>query len=469
MTNPPDDGLKPVPPPDADSPSASEAAKPSPDRHGVEETAPAFNPLDPESSWMAFLAPPVLELDDVLEAQAVEPSQSTPDRGQRFDPEATAEVFEKQMQALLNEQAAPASAEAPTRDSAQLTEYDPIVPGQSESAVVAGAPPEETASDRAEEPADSAALPLSVERAFEDLTIAEMLGRLRREPGRTLDALMTVLQSEPAERRPRSAHAPKRRPELAAAGAGSSPVVSTSTPVIVSQSLAARPVTSLPSIRDASEEDRAASERGLLRIALLIAAFGLALIGTAIMQTSPIRSEAEALNPGLPWLIAGLVVALIAEWIGGVLRPDQRLDVEVRAEGGAIERRARRAFGGRLTTSLLGAGASALAFILNSDNTFTIAGVIAWLASVLLWVWTFAPQGWTPAAGLRTVGSGLAALGRVRLGNSTFIALVIIMALGAYLRLIDLDRVPGEMTSDHVEFILDAHRALNGQTSVFFA
>ncbi len=464
MSTPPDDGLTPVPPPDdAGSPQTG---------HDAEETAPAFNPLNPESSWMAFLAPPALDIDEASAGRADAAPQPAAGAERQFDPEATVGALDDPTASLSEEDAA-GSAETASADSGALAEYDPVMPGQSEAVVAGDASPIPAAepSQGGAEPVDRAEAESATpaERPFDELTIAEMLGRLRREPGRTFDALLAVLQAEPAGRPLAAARAPKRRPVLSAVGAGGTASVPVAIPVSAPEPPAARPASAPTPTRDAGEEDRAASERGLLRIILLIAAFGLAVIGTAIMQLTPIRSEAEALFPGLPWLIAALIVALIAEAIGGALRPDQRLDAELRPEGDGAARPALRALGGRLTTGLLGAAASILALILNGGNTFTGVGVIAWLASVLFWVWTFAPQGWTPAASLRTIGEGLVALGRVRLGNPTFIALIVIMALGAYLRLVDLDRVPGEMTSDHVEFILDVSRVLGGQTSVFFA
>ena len=43
------------------------------------------------------------------------------------------------------------------------------------------------------------------------------------------------------------------------------------------------------------------------------------------------------------------------------------------------------------------------------------------------------------------------------------------MAIGTYFRLVDLSSTPPEMTSDHVEKLLDVNRVLHGETNVFFA
>lgn len=511
MTYPPEEEMNPVPPPnephDDETPSS---------RHDAEETAPAFNPMDPESSWMAFLAPPSLDLEEDALTVLVEGELAVPDAPDvpdasddrhpplDFDPDATAASFNDSIQSWLaqhhgdaDETIAPLE---PIADPDPLAEYNPVIPQQDEP-VVAGlvielvedlgmveqddadslpVPPEAisapdsvplaggvlpvadaAAPAEAPVPPASAAESVSQERSFEDLTIAEMLGQLRRSPGSTFDALLTVLQSAPPERRSSPARAPRLRPALAAAGAAPRPAIPVPMPVPA-------PRAAPTGEQGAESEDRAASSRGVTRIALLIAAFGLAAIGTSIMQNSISGSETDSLYPGVPWLIAALVVAVIAELIGGVLRPNHRKDVELRSISDEPERIALPALGGRVTTGLLGAAASILSLLLNSGNTFTVGGVIAWLLAVFFWVWTFAPQGWTPVAGLRTLGSGFSALGHIKLGNPTFIALIAIMALGAYLRLVDLDLVPREMTSDHVEFILDVNRVLNGQTSVFF-
>ena len=105
--------------------------------------------------------------------------------------------------------------------------------------------------------------------------------------------------------------------------------------------------------------------------------------------------------------------------------------------------------------------------MLNGGNMFTLSGVIAWFASIVLWVWALAPRGWTPLVGVETAGNWLRAT-RIRL-NWTLLFLIVIMAIGAYFRLNDLSSTPPEMTSDHVEKLLDVNRVLHGETNVFFA
>ena len=116
---------------------------------------------------------------------------------------------------------------------------------------------------------------------------------------------------------------------------------------------------------------------------------------------------------------------------------------------------------------MLGTIAVGLTWLWNDQNLFTPEGVIMWALSFILWVWALAPAGWTPITGMQ---SGWRWLRSRRLRFSwTLVALIAIMIVGAYFRLIDLSGTPPEMTSDHVEKLLDVNRVLHGATNVFFA
>ena len=106
------------------------------------------------------------------------------------------------------------------------------------------------------------------------------------------------------------------------------------------------------------------------------------------------------------------------------------------------------------------------------DIEFTAGGFWAWVVSIGLWVVILgvdlrrAPVWLRQAedAGLRPVRDWLR---RLRPGW-TFAALAAITALGAYFRLHDLASTPPEMTSDHIEKLLDAMRVEDGYRGVFF-
>ncbi|MBK8026504.1 MAG: hypothetical protein IPK19_35235 [Chloroflexi bacterium] len=93
--------------------------------------------------------------------------------------------------------------------------------------------------------------------------------------------------------------------------------------------------------------------------------------------------------------------------------------------------------------------------------------MIAWFVSILGVVWALAPEGWSPLRFLADAGT---ALRRVRLRvTPSLLALLLILAVGAYFRFTDLAGTPPEMTSDHVEKILDISGIFDGRTNVFFA
>ena len=104
-----------------------------------------------------------------------------------------------------------------------------------------------------------------------------------------------------------------------------------------------------------------------------------------------------------------------------------------------------------------------------TDVVFTPAGVAAWIASIALWVVILTvdvrtlPERWDAFE----VPAALRLAGRLR-PTWTGLALIAIMALGALFRLVDLDSTPPEMTSDHIEKLLDALRVSEGYYGVFF-
>jgi hypothetical protein len=105
-----------------------------------------------------------------------------------------------------------------------------------------------------------------------------------------------------------------------------------------------------------------------------------------------------------------------------------------------------------------------------TDVVFTPGGAAAWIASIVLWVVILAvdvrtlPERWdafdAPAA-LRRLAARLRP-------TWTGLALLAIVAVGALFRLHDLDSTPPEMTSDHIEKLLDALRVSEGYFGVFF-
>jgi hypothetical protein len=258
---------------------------------------------------------------------------------------------------------------------------------------------------------------------IEELTIPELIGQFFRAPSSTMYALRTVLATPLTER--------------AQAAVTIRPVGTTSTqPVHLSW-------------------------QDMLVLLLRVFAVVLALRATTVMAA--FRTEQEGLLPMLP-LVALAIVAWIASEIvprfGKRTQADQQSEssdllnpIEIDQDVDWLKRAAY-----VLGATLL----SIVCFTFVAGNQWTLVGVIAWIASIVLWVAAFAPAGWGMTAIVQSIK-------RIRLPDRyTLLALLGIMAVAVFFRLYNLDTVPSEMTSDHVEKILDAQRILNGQTQVFF-
>ncbi len=124
----------------------------------------------------------------------------------------------------------------------------------------------------------------------------------------------------------------------------------------------------------------------------------------------------------------------------------------------------------RLAMGLAALALSAATYFLTAGNRFTTAGIATWMLSIILWLLTVSERdpgaiaaGWSAAIRRaretrphwsRAAGPILLTLG--------------MMALAAFFRFYRLDAVPNEMTSDHVEKLLDAYRVSQGEHHVFF-
>ncbi len=122
----------------------------------------------------------------------------------------------------------------------------------------------------------------------------------------------------------------------------------------------------------------------------------------------------------------------------------------------------------RLFAAYLSVIATALAYFSLDGNTFSGIGVLIWLLAIGSFSYAF----WEPqrtwcewrVAVLRFVNrEGV----RIRI-NWTYIALILILALGAFFRFYKLQDVPAEMTSDHAEKLLDIYDLMQGKRPIFF-
>lgn len=302
------------------------------------------------------------------------------------------------------------------------------------------------------------------DRSFEDFTLAEAVGQMRRMPAATLRALRQV------------ARAPR--------GATAAPVALTPAvraPVQRRQKGRAQPVPD-------------AQRREAALFGLRMTAFLVAWWGAGILANTPLRSEEVALAAGAPFLLGGFLIwlgsELYADWPEIQRRRAQRrqaaeassaadaVDVPadaaqpepVVAEQPPPDSPAFPAWAGlhpaRVMTGLAAVLLSLLALVFTANNQFTFIGFWGWIASIVLWVTTLAPQDNGPLVWVR---GALVAVRGIRWRSGVVLALLAILLLGAWFRLSALDTVPPEMTSDHVEKILDSHGVQQGQHNVFFA
>ncbi len=226
--------------------------------------------------------------------------------------------------------------------------------------------------------------------------------------------------------------------------------------------------TKAPVNRQTSDAERVARQREVFLLSTRLIAFIVAVYGNWIMATE--RTEAVGLAGGLPFLLAGFCIWIAGDvftaWPIGRRRhtfhveefdvlPDvpliplkwnfDFLSLSLRFLGIALA----------LTMSIITLSAT-------SNNQFTTLGVVMWVASTVLWVIVFAPAEWS-------VGAFVTAIRGIRLPRGwTLITLVGIMVVAGLFRFTNLNGIPSEMTSDHVEKILDSQRILDGNPQVFF-
>ncbi|MAS33060.1 MAG: hypothetical protein CL610_03575 [Anaerolineaceae bacterium] len=305
-------------------------------------------------------------------------------------------------------------------------------------------PPQPTEDDAAPQP----------DVNVEDLTLADLFGRFWRSPGPTLRALRQVASV------PRSAEARNA-------------VYMPPQPQSAPRRLVQRQPLS------------AAKRREAVQLGMRFMAFILAWWGCGILASTPQRTEITALNNGAPYLVAGFVLWLAADIYGSwpqlrawwqrrrngaasavELDEDVLVEEDIRPETQPVSAVWMGLHPTRVLIVLSGFFLSLIVLPLTANNQFTFLGFWTWIASIVLWVIALAPVDNGP---LLWVRSTVQAAQRIRWRSGTMLALVLIMLLGAVFRLSDLNRVPPEMTSDHVEKILDSYGVLQGQHNIFFA
>lgn len=111
---------------------------------------------------------------------------------------------------------------------------------------------------------------------------------------------------------------------------------------------------------------------------------------------------------------------------------------------------------------------SVLVWLGTPNNQIPLPIIIVWFASALLWSAVFMPAQWSLFDWATLKIDGFRRIDW-RANAWAVVAFIIIMCFGVGFRLVDLDTLPPEMTSDHVEKILDSQRVFNGEYNIFFA
>jgi hypothetical protein len=308
------------------------------------------------------------------------------------------------------------------------------------------------------------------QRDFETLTLAELTGELLRRPGATLSALIELAR-----------HTAPRDPEIDQATRQLDELIHKKTqPVSIDDTPTLSPIPQSAEMPGLAESPTIPGEKTVVmrevypygvaafQWLLRIAGFGIVLAAQVYMLFAP-RSEAAGLDVGAPYLLLGFGVWMVGEIVG--LHPALRLNPsspeQMKSLASQIDWIT---LLWRASVAALGTVCALLAWRFTAGNQFTLEGVAGWLGGVILWVWALAPLDWSLLGAVRGALSAVRTW-RPRLSSEalwTLSALILIMGAGVFFRFSEFDSVPPEMTSDHVEKLLDANGVVNGRYNVFF-
>lgn len=231
----------------------------------------------------------------------------------------------------------------------------------------------------------------------------------------------------------------------------------------------------------------------VLQVGLLLVGFFFSLIGMALLRSSavdPIKRVAGDTNGAFFWLFFGGLIALAAAVFGWreKSKPTRTIIIEDEpAEASDV---------GPLSSAIHFFNRHSLRFALlpvaslfawfaydknaaltptgNVEAIFTTSGVTAWVMATLLWFLILAVDLNKIALKLiartsqpSSVESPRPSKRRIQF-RWAYVALMLIFLLACYFRLHNLDGVPPEMTSDHIEKLRDAYRVDQGYYGIFF-
>lgn len=204
---------------------------------------------------------------------------------------------------------------------------------------------------------------------------------------------------------------------------------------------------------------------------LVLAYMGQTMFALPYLRENALVTPEQRSARGL--ILYGLALAVwLIVLLFEVAPPDGRLLKRgPRTHGGSMFRPlaelAERVLTIRLVVGALALALSALTYLLTANNTFTLKGIITWVLSVVLWMLILAER--NPARLLLDWREKLTTRPTIKINIKIIALTLIIMGGAAFFRFYRLDSIPADMTSDHVEKLLDANDIANNEIySVFF-
>jgi len=316
-------------------------------------------------------------------------------------------------------------------------------------------------------------------RRLEDLTLAELMGQFFRAPFKTWRgfAEITGQSSTISSTSPISASEAPALEAIVDIEPTTRPAIEKpTTPVADGDFLSVADDDLTPEQRESFRQSRGQ----FIKLGLYMMAYALAFWGSVVLVSAEIRNESQ-LDRGAPFLIVGFLLWLFAEFSDSKFTPlawvKNRGISSAKASDDTLPNpeRIEKTSTGYDNTWVIhpvrifaGIGAiffSAVAWVGNPQNQFTFVGFWGWLAAVLCIVVLFAPKSWSVN---RLMGNISTWARGVNLMNPSMLMMIGIIIIATAFRVHDLDRLPPEMTSDHIEKLINVDQILNGDRSVFY-
>lgn len=312
-------------------------------------------------------------------------------------------------------------------------------------------------------------------RRLDDLTLSELVGQFIRAPFKTWRGV-TELASKPIQ--PIRTDEPDELSHVSQTPSLESILddvdIETTTRLSVEMPTDHAPQADNDELTIEKRASYREARRQYIKLGLYIVAFMSAFWGNRLLIGAEIRYESAYLDRGAPFLILGFLFWLFAEFSDGQFKPFARFRKPSDDTNPNPERLEETAIPFvnewvihpvRIFAGLGAIFFSAVAWFGNPQNQFSSIGFWGWLIAILCIVIFFAPKTWSPNK--LYVGS-IAWLKNIRWFSPSALMMFTILMIGIAFRTYDLYRVPPEMTSDHIEKLLNVNQILNGDRSVFF-